>query len=246
MSDTQEKQPTESQSRIEQLTEANKELEQFAYVASHDLREPLRVIACFTELLAKEYSTKFDETARQYMEISRDAAKKLEATVADLLEYGRIGHNEAPMSPTDCTRIVTEAQEVLAGTIEAAKASMTFGRLPTINANPLRLERLFRNLIGNALTYHAPGKRPVISICAEERGNDWLFSIKDNGMGIEPEYLEAIFAPFKRLHTDEYYKGTGLGLAICKRIVAKMGGNIWAESTPGIGSTFFFTLPKLA
>ena len=217
---------------------------QFAYVASHDLREPLRIIVCFTELLAKEYGDKIDETGHQYMEINRQAARKMELMVANLLEYGRLGQGVDRLVETDCNGALKQAIEALRESIKTSKADIEHVQLPTVMADPIHLSRLFQNLIGNALKYQRPGKPPVIRVAVEEKNGQWLFSVADNGIGIEKEYLDSIFAPFKRLHTDDQYAGTGIGLAICKRIVEEFGGSIWAESTPEHGSTFFFTLPK--
>jgi light-regulated signal transduction histidine kinase (bacteriophytochrome) len=229
---------------VKQLVTVNEQLEQFAHVASHDLREPLRVIVCFTDLLAKEYGDKLDETARRYMEINRQAAKKMEAMVADLLEYGRLGHDAVRLVKTDCEDVLQQTKDTFSETILSSGAQILNAGLPTIQANPLHLLRLFQNLIGNALKYKKENEPTVICVSAEEKENDWLFIVSDNGIGIEAEYLTAIFAPFKRLHSDAQYSGTGMGLAICKRIVDSLGGTIWAESKVGEGSSFFFTLPK--
>ncbi len=229
---------------VKQLVSVNEQLEQFAHVASHDLREPLRVIVCFTDLLEKEYGNKLDDTAHQYMEINRQAARKMEAMVADLLEYGRLGHTALPLVQTKCEEVLRQAKESLSEAIKATKATVSNGPLPVLDCQSTYLLRLFQNIIENALKYRKTDEPPIIRITAEEKPEDWQFSISDNGIGIEPAYLSCIFAPFKRLHSDEIYSGTGMGLAICKRIVETLGGSVWAESTPGKGSTFFFTLPK--
>ncbi len=229
---------------VKQLISVNEQLEQFAYVASHDLREPLRIIVCFTELLAKEYGDKIDETGRNYMEINRQAAKKMELMVANLLEYGRLGQGVDRLTKTDCNEALKQALEALRESIKSSKAEIQHAPLPTIMADPIHMARLFQNLIGNALKYQRPGKPPVIRVAVSEKEVQWQFSVIDNGIGIEKVYLDSIFAPFKRLHTDDQYAGTGIGLAICKRIVEEFGGSIWAESKPDQGSTFFFTLPK--
>lgn len=229
---------------VKQLVSVNEQLEQFAYVASHDLREPLRVIVCFTDLLMKEYGDKLDDTGRRYMEINRQAAKKMEAMVADLLEYGRLGQNAERLVETDCNSILQQAKDALGESIRSTRADISSGPLPTIRANTLPLLRLFQNLIGNALKYQRPIRPPVIRVTAEDKLDRWQFAIADNGIGIEADYLEAIFEPFKRLHSDDQYGGTGIGLAICKRIVESFGGTIWAESKPEEGSIFYFTLPK--
>jgi len=229
---------------VKQLIAVNEQLEQFAYVASHDLREPLRTIVCFTDLLAKEYGNKLDENGRRYMDITRQAAKKMESLVSDLLEYGRVGQMTECRVETNVNEVLTEAKEALAEAINSAGATVKSTDLPTVQAHPLHLSRLFQNLICNAIKYRHKDIPPDISIDAREEKDLWIFSVTDNGIGIDAPHLESIFAPFKRLHKDSEYSGTGIGLAICKRIVENFGGNIWAESSPNKGSTFYFTLPK--
>lgn len=229
---------------VKQLISANEQLEQFAYVASHDLREPLRIVVSFSDLLAREYSERLNEEAREYLAIMRDAARKMEAMVADLLDYGRLGHDNERLSEIDSNRALMQTAEALAESIRATQAVIGSDPLPHVVANHLRFSRLLQNLIGNAIKYQRPGNPPVIHVSAEDKGTHWQFSVRDNGIGIKPEYLDSIFAPFKRLHSDHEYAGTGIGLAICQRIVEGFGGVIWAESTFGSGSTFFFTIPK--
>ncbi|MFA4995174.1 MAG: ATP-binding protein [Bdellovibrionales bacterium] len=229
---------------VKQLTSVNEQLEQFAYVASHDLREPLRTIVCFTELLTKEYGDKLDETARKYMEINRQAAKKMEMMVANLLEYGRLGERAGRLVQTNCNDALQRALDALSESIKATRADIRYGTLPTVDADPLHLSRVFQNLIGNALKYQRSGKPPLVRVAVDEKLDHWQFSVADNGIGIDAAYLDLIFAPFKRLHNDAEYAGTGIGLAICRRIIENFGGSIWAESKPDHGSVFFFTLPK--
>lgn len=231
---------------IKQLTDANEQLEQFAYVASHDLREPLRTIVSFSDLLIKEYGEALHPEAKEYASISRRAAKKMESMVADLLEYGRMGHEAVRMTQINCNVKLHAAKEALEEAIRSTDASIQSERLPVITGNPVRFSRLLQNLIGNALKYHRQGESPQIKIWAEEKSDHWLFAVSDRGIGIKPEYLEVIFMPFKRLHSDREYTGTGIGLAICKKIVESAGGTIWVESEYGKGSTFFFTVPKHA
>ncbi|MDD3030113.1 MAG: ATP-binding protein [Alphaproteobacteria bacterium] len=229
---------------VRQLIAANEQLEQFATIASHDLREPLRIIACFSDLLEKEYGDCLDGTGRSYLQISRQTAKKMEAMVTDLLEYGRIGENVERLQETDCNEALRHALVGLGEAIKTSKAKIQSDSLPTVFANSLQLSRLFLNLVGNAIKYRQDGRLPVIHISAKDNGALWLFSVQDNGIGVDPDYVRAIFAPFKRLHSDDQYEGTGIGLAICQRIIRVFGGSIWVESVQGKGSTFFFTIPK--
>jgi light-regulated signal transduction histidine kinase (bacteriophytochrome) len=229
---------------VQQLTTANEQLEQFAYVASHDLREPLRIIVCFTDLLLKEYGDRLDDQGRRYMEINRQAAKKMEAMVADLLEFGRLGQSSERLVETDCNQILQQVKETLDESIKSTRAVIQSGLLPTVRATPLRMSRLFQNLISNALKYQHRDTQPVINITAEDKNDNWLFAVADNGIGIAHEFLDVIFTPFKRLHSDDEFQGTGIGLAICKRVVESCGGTIWAHSTPGQGSVFYFTFLK--
>lgn len=229
---------------VKQLVSVNEQLEQFAYVASHDLREPLRVIVCFTDLLAKEYADKMDDTGRRYMDITRNAAKKMEAMVANILEYGKLGHNTERLAPTNCENVLKQALESLAESIKSTDAKITNSPLPIIMAPPHYLLSLFQNLVGNAIKYRRSDEPPIIYIEAIATNDWWEFSVTDNGIGIEPEYIDTIFQPFKRLHSDEQYSGTGIGLAICKRIIENLGGSIRAKSSPGKGSIFYFTIPK--
>ena len=229
---------------IQKLTAANEHLEQFVYVAAHDLRDPLRIIVNFTDLLAREYAGHLDDTGKQYMEINRQAAKKMEAMLTDLLEYGRLGQNLADSSETNCGDVLIEAQAVLSNTIQATQAVIKCDPFPVIAASALRMSHLFQNLLSNALKYQPIGQKPLIRITAHDKTDHWHFTVTDNGIGIKDEYLEFIFAPFKRLHSDQDYAGTGLGLAICKRIVENLHGTIWAESKAGKGSSFHFTIPK--
>ncbi len=231
---------------IKQLIVTNEQLEQFAYVASHDLREPLRIVVSFTDLLAKEYGNKLDDNGWNYMAIIRQAAKKMEAMVADLLEYGRLGQSSERFIETNCNKILQQSIENLGEAINTTHASIQSDPLPTVVVNPIRISRLFQNLIGNALKYQPSDRTPVIHISAEDKDDHWQFAIADNGIGIASQHLDAIFAPFKRLHSDQEYFGTGIGLAICKRIVESFDGVLWAESTVGCGSIFYFTIPKRA
>jgi PAS domain S-box-containing protein len=225
------------------LTESNTALEQFAYVASHDLQEPLRTMGAYAQLLSKKYRTKLDAEADTFLDFIVSAAVRMSSLVRDLLAYARLTtEQERPSSialDEDLEAAVTHLDEA----VKASGASITHDPMPTLPVDRGQMVRLFQNLIGNAVKYRKPDQEPKVHISAELKGAEWVISIRDNGIGFEPQYAETIFAPFKRLHTAEEYPGTGVGLAICRRIVKAQGGRIWAESVPGEGTTFFFTLP---
>lgn len=228
----------------EEIFRSNTELERFAYVASHDLQEPLRMVSNFTELLNSEYGSQFDGTARQYMQFITSAARRMQDLVGDLLEYSRIGHSEEKMSPLHGDEIMQTVLQNLNSAIKSAKAQITFDNFPDIYWSPMLFTRLLQNLVGNAIKYRAPDRVSHVHVGCEDQGNQWLFSVKDNGIGIKEEYFKHVFALFKRLHGKSEYGGTGIGLAMCKKIVENAGGKIWLTSEFGQGSTFYFTLPK--
>ena len=225
----------------QELQRSNQELEQFAYVASHDLQEPLRAVTGYTQLLMSEYGDRFDETAHSYAEFIIDGAKRMQHLIQDLLTYSRVGTRGKEFAPTDCNKVVQEAMQNLQVAIAQSNAEIIIEPLPILQADRSQLVQLFQNLIGNAIKF-CQQDRPLIQIRATQRETDFLFQVKDNGIGIKPQYLERIFEVFKRLHTRREYPGTGIGLAICKKIVLRHGGQIWAESTPNLGTTFFFTI----
>ncbi|MBI4783081.1 MAG: PAS domain-containing protein [Oscillatoriophycideae cyanobacterium NC_groundwater_1537_Pr4_S-0.65um_50_18] len=236
----------QAEQALQQLTidlqRSNQELEQFAYVASHDLQEPLRAITSYTQLLAKRYQGQLDEKADKYIYYVVDGAARMQQLIQDLLAYSRVGRYELKLQPTDCNVILKQVRNDLQVAIAESNAVITVDALPTIPADTAQVTQLFQNLIGNALKYHGQAA-PIIRISASQQGKDWIFSIQDNGIGIEPQYAERIFEIFQRLHTRREYDGTGLGLAICKKIVERHHGRIWVESTLGQGATFYFTLP---
>jgi len=227
---------------IEKLGESNAELERFAYVASHDLREPLRLVANFAVLLKRQYASALDAEAKEYITIINDSATRMHSMVGDLLEYARIGNEEMRYSKVDMEEQICRVKYNLSSFIQDHQACVTHDPLPEVMGNALQLMRVLQNLVGNAIKFHANDVSPQVHVGAEKQENCWRFYVKDNGIGMAPEYTQQIFEPFRQLHARNEYMGTGIGLAICKRIVEKHGGTISAESTPGNGSVFYFTI----
>jgi signal transduction histidine kinase len=227
---------------VAELGRSNTELEQFAYVASHDLQEPLRMITGYTSLLAKRYQGKLDKDADDFIGFALDGANRMQAMINDLLAYSRIGAQGKDFAPTDFEVIFGRTLQGLQVAIEESGVKVTHDPLPRIRGDGIQLGRLFQNLIGNAIKYRN-GDAPVVHVSCKQGDDDWLFSINDNGIGIAPQHAERIFQIFQRLHNNDQYQGTGIGLASCKKIVERHGGRIWVESEPGKGSTFYFTLP---
>ncbi len=225
-----------------ELTRSNKELEEFAYVASHDLQEPLRKIANFSEMLAKKYQGHLDEQADRYLGYVTDGAKRMQALINDLLAYSRVSRADFRLIPTDLEDILRGSLNDLQTLLRETQAQVSHEALPTLTVNPQQMGQLFQNLITNAIKFHADGS-PHIRISAQKEAGEWVIAVRDNGIGFDPQHAEQIFKVFKRLHVKEAYPGTGIGLAICKKIVERHGGRIWAESEPGRGSTFYFTIP---
>ena len=228
---------------IEELGDSNSELERFAYVASHDLQEPLRMVSNFTQLIADRYEDQLDKTGKQYIQIAGDAARRMQALVDDLLEYSRLENDPGRFGDVNLESILNHVKENLKDAVEASQAKITHDPLPVVIGNDVRLSRILQNLIGNAIKYQSPENQPTVHVSAELRTDDWLITISDNGIGISPDYLEKIFLPFKRLHRTQEYSGTGIGLAVSKKIVETQGGKMWATSTPDEGSQFYFTIP---
>ncbi len=233
---------TERKMAEEELRRVNQDLEQFAYTASHDLQEPLRSVKIYSELLKGRYGDKFDGQGLEFLDHVRSGATRMEMLVRDLLAYTRTNLLDKPTEPMDASEALQIALENLAGAIAESSAKVTFDPLPAVPVHATHLQQLLQNLVGNAIKYRRPEAVPAVHVTAQRRERDWLFSVSDNGIGIEMEFKERIFGLFKRLHGDEY-AGTGIGLAICQRIVERYHGRIWVESEPGRGSTFYFTLP---
>ncbi len=225
------------------LTRSNQELEQFAYVASHDLQEPLRKVSSFAQLLATQYKGKLDADADEFIGYMVDGAQRMQTLIQNLLAYSRLGRKGKPFAPADVNAVLSQALANLESAIEENAAVVTSGPLPTVLADEVQLVQLFQNLIGNAIKFCGAVK-PLIQIHAEATGAAWTFFVRDNGIGIEPQFAERIFVIFQRLHSREKFAGTGIGLAFCKKIVERHGGRIWLASQPGQGATFCFTLPR--
>jgi signal transduction histidine kinase len=233
---------TRVEEQARELQRSNAELEQFAYVASHDLQEPLRKIASFCQALQTRYRGRLDERADQYIDFAVDGAKRMQTLINDLLTFSRAGRSGREHELVDLSEALTAAQASLAGALEDAQASVVAGELPTVRGDRAQLTSLFQNLIGNAVKFRG-AEAPLVRIEAERHDGEWQVSCLDNGIGIDPEYAERIFLIFQRLHSREIYEGTGIGLALCRKIVEYHGGHIWLETAYSGGACFRFTLP---
>jgi light-regulated signal transduction histidine kinase (bacteriophytochrome) len=226
----------------DELARSNKDLEQFAYVSSHDLREPLRTVIGFVQILQERYRDKLDAKAGEYINFAVEGAKRMQQLIEDLLAYSRVGNSGTVMKPWNTQKSLDRALGSLKGSIVASHAKITADPMPTVQADGTLLTQVFQNLIGNAIKFRS--REPLeIHVGAKRAKESWLFWVKDNGIGMDPRYSDKIFVIFQRLHTRDKYPGTGIGLAICKKIVEQHGGKIWAESELGKGATFYFTLP---
>jgi light-regulated signal transduction histidine kinase (bacteriophytochrome) len=225
------------------LERSNQELEQFAYVASHDLQEPLRMVASYCQLLERRYADAVDDEGREFISYAVDGANRMQALINDLLTYSRVGRQDQNLESLASATIVDHALANLQAAIDDGGATVTVGSLPAVRGDASQLMRLFQNLVGNALKFRGD-RAPTIAVTAEPGAEgEWVFSVKDNGIGIEPRHADRVFAIFQRLHSRQEYPGTGIGLAVCRKIVERHGGRIWLESVPGEGTTFLFTLP---
>ncbi len=241
--DDHEKAEIKLDNLIKKLKISNDRSEPFAYVSSHDLREPLRMITSFLELLQKRYADNLDEDANDFINFAVEGAKRMDLMINDFLEYSRVGSQERKFEYVPSEKILETVLINLKPSIEDSNAIITHDPLPLIYANEPQMIQLFQNLISNALKYRGE-KDPQVHISAQELENEWLFSVSDNGIGIDPNHQDRIFSIFKRLHPRQEYEGTGIGLSICKRIVERHGGYIWVESELNKGTTFYFTLPN--
>ena len=230
--------------KAQELARSNADLEKFAYVASHDLQEPLRMVASYTQLLGRRYKGKLDVDADEFIGFAVEGANRMQQLIHDLLTYSRLTTLGKVLEPVESRAACDNAVKNLRQSIRDSGATVTVAPLPAVLADATQLTQLFQNLIGNGIKY-CNSRAPEIQVAARADGTDWIFSVQDNGIGIEPQYFERIFQMFQRLHTRTEYSGTGMGLAICQKIVERHGGRIWVESQPGCGSTFLFTIPRV-
>ncbi len=228
---------------VVEFERSNRELEQFAYVASHDLQEPLRTVSSYVDLLALRYKGKLDEKADTYISYAVEGASRMAGLINDLLAFSRVGTTGKSFARIEMKSVFTQVVENLKSAIRENEAVVTTDELPVVTGDDTQLVQLLQNLVGNAIKFRKKDEPLRIRISAQLRGNEWVFGVHDNGIGIEPRFFGRIFTIFQRLHTKEEYEGTGVGLAICRRIVERHRGRIWVESKPGEGSTFYFTLP---
>jgi light-regulated signal transduction histidine kinase (bacteriophytochrome) len=228
------------------LARSNAELEQFAYVASHDLQEPLRMVSSYVQLFEKRYHGQVDEQADKYIRYAVEGAKRMQALIGGLLEYSRVGRQEEPTSNVDTEAALAHALSNLRSALEESRAEVTQDALPAVLGNGAQIAQVFQNLVSNAVKFRRAECVPRVHVSAERQDGTWRFGVRDNGIGIDPQYTERIFVIFQRLHTRAEYPGTGIGLSICKKVIERHGGRIWVDSKPGEGTTFFFTLPHHA
>lgn len=228
--------------RNAELRRSNAELEQFAYVASHDLQEPLRMVESYTQLIARRYKGTLGPEANEFIGFIVGGVARMQRLINDLLEYSRVGTRGKPFQPADCEAVLATALANLEAAIREQRATVTHDPLPTVVGDGPQLTQLFQNLIGNAIKFHGQ-EPPRVHVSAQRDGEAWRVSVRDHGIGIEPQYFNRLFVIFHRLHSREEYPGTGIGLAICKKIAERHGGKIWLESSPGNGTTFYFTIP---
>jgi chemotaxis family two-component system sensor kinase Cph1 len=233
--------------RTVELTRSNEDLQQFAYVAAHDLQEPLRMIASYTQLLAQRYKGRLDADADEFIAYAVDGAQRMQRLIADLLAYCRVGTTQSELCATSSEAALNQACNNLRSALQESGATVTRDPMPMVTADSGQLTQLFQNLVSNAIKYRrAEPPRVHISAAKQSGSSGWVFTVRDNGLGIDERYFERIFVMFQRLHARNEFSGTGIGLSMCKKIVERHGGRIWVESAPGQGSTFFFSLPSEA
>jgi light-regulated signal transduction histidine kinase (bacteriophytochrome) len=229
--------------RVADLERSNDDLEQFAYVASHDLQEPLRIVRMCVELFARRYEGQLDGDADEYILHARSGAERMSVLISDLLTYSRVGTRDVQAEPVDLFAVAQEVLATVAPLLDEAGATVEVGPLPTVSADPVQINQLLQNLISNAVKFQRPGAQPRVVVRSERDADGWRVTVSDNGIGIPPSQATAVFAMFKRLHGRDQYPGTGIGLAVCRKIVERRGGRIWAGPVLGGGTTFTFTLP---
>jgi light-regulated signal transduction histidine kinase (bacteriophytochrome) len=229
--------------RTAELRRSNEDLQQFAFIASHDMQEPLRMISSFVQLLASRYQGRLDADADEFIRFAVDGAERMHALIRDLLAYSRVDTTHGGLGPADSNRALERALEDVRLALSESRAVVTRGPLPIVRGDEMRIAQVFQNLVGNAVKFRRQDVPPRIHVEAVKGEGEWTFSVRDNGIGIDSAFSERIFQIFQRLHGREEYPGTGIGLAICKKIVERHGGRIWVDSVPGEGSTFSFTLP---
>jgi light-regulated signal transduction histidine kinase (bacteriophytochrome) len=229
---------------VGELKRSNDELQQFAYVSSHDLQEPLRMVTSYTQLLAGRYKGRLDSDADEFIAFAVDGCNRMQGLIKDLLAYSRAGTNGKVLHEVSAENALKEALANLRATIDQSSAVVTHDALPAIRTDETQLTQVFQNLVGNAIKYHGTEVPQVHVSATKNGGNEWTFSVRDNGLGIDPQYFDRIFILFQRLHGRDEFEGTGIGLAICKKILERLGGRIWVESQPEKGSTFYFALPE--
>ena len=227
-----------------ELERSYQALSEFSHTASHDLKAPLRHIVSYCNLIKEDFADKLDAQGIEYIKRLQVNAQRLQRLVDDLLAYSEAANAREEKTSVDCNALMAEVIEVLEEPVRDTKAAINTANLPVLTAYPMRMKQLFQNLVSNALKYRSPDRPPVISVSVKDKGNEYQFAVEDNGVGIEPEHAGIIFQAFKRLHTRDEIEGSGLGLSICRKIIEMHGGNIWVESEPGKGSTFYFTIPK--
>jgi light-regulated signal transduction histidine kinase (bacteriophytochrome) len=229
----------------DELKRSNRDLQQFAYAAAHDLQEPLRSVVSFMDLLAKHLEGNLDEKGQKYMGIATGAAKRMQVLINDLLTFSRVASKPRPSEPVDCAEVVAFIKSDLSTLIEDANATIDVGELPVVLGDQSEITQVFQNLLSNAIKFRSPSRPLHIDIAAQRQPfGQWLFTVRDNGIGFEMDYADRIFVIFQRLHTRTKYEGTGIGLALCRKIVERHGGKIWVKSEPDVGTTFHFTLPE--
>jgi light-regulated signal transduction histidine kinase (bacteriophytochrome) len=226
----------------EDLFRSNRELQQFAYVASHDLKEPLRMVTTYVQMLDRRYADRLDDQAREYIGFAVEGSKRMYALVDDLLTYSRVETSEQPFGTVSMDQVMITALRDLREAVETSGATVTVQDLPEVHADFHHMVQVMENLLGNAIKFRRD-EPPMVKVSAIMTGKEWVFSVMDNGIGIDKEYSDKVFQMFQRLHPRETFPGTGIGLAICKKVIERHGGRIWFESEPGVGTTFFFTLP---